>query len=65
LQGRFTTRAQTCDLTALIDLVEKLLDHITEVDQLVSMRVGGMLAQTRPYWQGDIVGGFSLRQTTG
>jgi hypothetical protein len=35
--SRFTTRAQTCDLTALIDFVEKLLDQTTEVDQLVSI----------------------------
>jgi hypothetical protein len=35
--SRFTTRAQTCDLTALIDFVEKLLDQTAEVDQLTSI----------------------------
>src|SRR5258708_10898996 len=35
--SRFTTRARTCDLTARIDFVEKLLDQTTAVDQLVSI----------------------------
>jgi hypothetical protein len=48
-------------LISLKNCSTKLLKLIS----LFQLRVDGMLAQTRPYWQSNIVGGFSLRPTIG